>query len=156
MKILQLCIITLLCSGCLDLVPKDKLVDVEARLEAKMDNRLNLETKLNNQIGAQGNVLETKLSALETKLTSQIQQTIGQVTGGQVNTGPFSGGALYVTIVCALIVICITSLAGYLFWASRRWKTAFQTAKEVMTHDDPGVKALFHTKMDDRGLSELK
>jgi hypothetical protein len=114
-----------------------------------------LEAKLNNQMGVQGNALDTKISALETKLTTQIQQSIGKVSGGEVNTGPFSGGALYVTIVCSLIILCITVLALYFFWSSKKWKTAFQTARDVVIQD-PGAKSLFHAKMDDRGLSRLK
>lgn len=149
-KLIILMVICLCSWGCLDFSPKTPVVDanLEARLEAKMENRLSLEAKLNNQIGAQGNVLDTKISALETKLTTQIQQSIGKVTGGQVNTGSFSGGALYVTVVCIFIIICIT---GYMFWVSRQWKAAYQIAKDVIQD-----KSVLHAKMDERGLSKLK
>ena len=145
-------------TGCLDLAPKaDKLAEVNAKvtgLESKIGKITGIEASVDTKIDAKGNELTAKLLDLQ----SNVSQQIGSVKG-QVNTGMFSGGAVYVTVVCVTLLLCMFALAAYLFYSYSRWRGAFRALKETVHEDSPnGTRDLrgdLEQKMKGKGFGSF-
>jgi hypothetical protein len=143
---IMICIVM---SGCLDLAPKaDKLAEINAKLAS-------VEVKLDNKIDLTGNEFTMKLLDYQSKT----QQTIGSMSG-QLNSGAFSGGAIYVTVVCVTLIVGLIILAGFLYYARHKWKGAFQALKESVHEDAESVdlkqvKRGLEMKMQAKGFKGL-
>jgi hypothetical protein len=128
----------MLISGCIKIAPKmEKLAEVEARVTA--------------QVGAQGNDFAAKLFETETRIESKIEQKIGQVTGGNINNGMFSGGALYVTIVCVTLIVSLVLALFIVIRQKNAWRSAYGVARGLVNE-----KAALTRDLHERGLSHVE
>jgi hypothetical protein len=141
-KIYMATCLLLFVPGCFNVAPK--LAEVKAEVKA------DVEATMTAQVGAQGNDLSAKMFDLETRLESKINQTIGKVSGGQVNTGMFAGGALYVTVVCVTLITALAFVIIYLLGQKKRWRLAYRTAREFVN-----APSELRSRLYDRGLSEV-
>ena len=141
MKKALLLAVLLLVTGCISVAPKmTKLADVEAKLTA--------------QIGAQGNSVDAKLALIETKIETTINQRIGKITGGQVNTGMFAGGAFYVLVLSVLTAVLFSFIIIFLLRRGNNWKAAYRTSRELLT-TKPDLAAGLADKLHTRGLHDI-
>jgi len=151
--LLPLCLV-----GCLDVAPKaGKLADVNAEingLKSEVGKLTGVEASLNNKIEAKDNQLTAKLLEYQSTLSQQI----GSVKG-QVNTGMFSGGAVYVTVVCVTLILCLFGLVAYLLYNRSRWKGAFHALKDTIHEEGSesyrGLKNNLEVKLKGKGFGDL-
>lgn len=177
----------LLCSGCLD--PKvdakaDVKTDVESlvkaevsaarvELENQIDTKINshFEASLNNKID---NKMDTKINLLGSDIKQKVADELRAEIQTQIethtqNTGMFSGGAIYVSAVAIVIILCIFGTFIWLIKSVMKWKKIWhilstcieenQSSKEIKQDFNnrvhaAGLKGHVDKNLENRGLKK--
>jgi hypothetical protein len=142
-------LIAFLLSGCanVDVAPKaDTLAKLEANVQTQVDSFVKA------AVTVKGAEIDAKLITAEARLSSNLQQDINQKIGtmkGDQNVGPFSGGAVYVTVVCVVFIVGLTVVVIFLLNSLSKWKQVVRNVGGILEdkalQDPEGVKSLRHS-----------
>jgi hypothetical protein len=126
---------------------------VTTALEAKLTG---LEARLNTKISGVeiGTFQAQKLAELTTKIGAlENKVSLGNVSGGQVNAGAFSGGGVYVTIAFVALIVCILIFSIVLLVKLRNTRKMFGALKDSVKAITIG-KDMIDKEMKNRGFDK--
>ena len=132
-------------------------VTATAAVVTELNTKLTgLEARLNTKISGVeiGTFQAQKLAELTTKIGSlENKVNFGNVSGGQVNAGAFSGGGVYVTIAFVALVVCLTIFSMVVVSRLRNSRKMFGALKESVKAISVG-KDMIDKEMKNRGFEK--
>lgn len=117
-----------------------EITGIKAQLNSEINGikaevKTDLSAYVNTQLSVKGAELNTQMTAMENKLVTSVEQHIKQSFEsfkGEMNIGPFSGGAIYVTVVACVLIIGLAIVIVYLSKSVSSWKQVFEDISTVI------------------------